>query len=110
MLSRAVVSCTDLKDFHREYTFIYSSCLLNRYPLAFIEHSIQQFFLQYNPTKTNFQYNKLEYRNFRQCILTTNPMAWSSSPSSYSSSHMRMKRLLQDNEHASSNSIKRVKK
>jgi len=68
-LINAIKSCINIKDFQDECLFMYSTYLLNRFPLDFIDHCIHQFFNEFNPSKLNYQYNQKAYESLRQLII-----------------------------------------
>ena len=68
-LIHSIHLCTNVEHFQKEHSFIYSSCLLNRIPLDSIMHCIHDFFHEFNPSKSNYQYNQKTYENLRQSVM-----------------------------------------
>jgi hypothetical protein len=73
-----------MKDFQNERLFIYSTCLLNRFPLHFIDNCVRQFFHEFNPSKLNYQYNQTTYECLRRHVMMD-----ASELSSLSTNHKR---------------------
>ena len=74
-LIHAVQACNNVQDFQEEYLFIFTTCLLNRFPMDFILNCIHQFFNEFNPSKLNYKYDQKAYERLRQHIITTNMQA-----------------------------------
>jgi hypothetical protein len=71
-LIHAIQSCTNIEDFQDQHLFIYSICLVNRFPLDLIVDCVNNFFNEFNPSKLNYQYDEKTYKSLRQCVMTTN--------------------------------------
>ena len=71
LMIQAVFHCTKLVDFDDELRSIDTTCVLNSYPVQFIDQCRRQFFHEFHPSKLNYVYNQAMYTDFRRQLIST---------------------------------------
>lgn len=65
-LIRATCCCSSVSDFHEEKTYLELTCLINGYPLLFVNTHLQHFFNYFNMSAMRYAMNQDMYKKFRQ--------------------------------------------
>ncbi|CAF1265642.1 unnamed protein product [Adineta steineri] len=69
LLIQAISCCINIHDFFKEFEFMYSICLFNRFPLGFIDTCTSEFFNEFNTSKVDYEDNQHTYEKLRQQII-----------------------------------------